>query len=141
MFHDKRRWCVRPDETPEEVLVCVFRQTWPHCTAVEIGGYLFLNDSLPEDTSPTDCAVVKRPTQPGGRFLQVAALLLGAYGYDEALGHIRRTLAGDSDALATNFAVDPQLETASAHAGRYCPFCMPAVGDRAALLASLPDCH
>ena len=91
-------------------------------------------DSLPEDTSPTDYAVVKRPTQPGGRFLQVASLLLEAFGYDEALGHVRRTLAGDHNALATNFEVDPQLETASSeHAGRYCPFCMPAAGDRAAL--------
>lgn len=138
MFHDRRRWCVRPVETPEEVLTRVFRRKWPHCTAIEIGSYLFLNDSLPEETS-TDCAVVKRPTQPGGRFLQVASLLLEAFSYDEALGHIRRALAGEYDALATVFTVDPRLESAAEHARRCCPFCTPTGGDRAARLAALPD--
>jgi hypothetical protein len=119
----------------------MFPQTWPHCTAIEIGGYLFLNDSLPEDTSPMDCVVVKRPTQPGARFLQIDSVLLAAYTDDGLLGHIRRTLRGDYDALATNCEVDPRLETASEHAGWCCPFCTPFDGDRAAMLASLPDCH
>lgn len=93
MFHDDRRWCVRPEETPEDVARHVTRRTWPPCTAFAVGGYLFLNDSLPDDGS-TDFAVVKRPTEPGGRFVQVASLTLGFFRYDDALGHVRRALAG-----------------------------------------------
>ena len=138
MFHDKRRWCVRPAETPEEVATCVTRQTWPHCAAIEIDGYLFLNDSLPEDVS-TDYAVVKRPAEPDGRFVQVAGLILGCVGYEDALGRVRRALAGEYDGLADNFEVEPYLEPAAEQASRCCPFCTPTDADRAAMLASLPD--
>ncbi len=76
MFHDDRTWRVRLEGTPEAVALQVTRRTWPACTAFAAGGYLFLNDSPPEDGS-TDYAVVKRPTAPGGRFAQVASLTLG----------------------------------------------------------------
>lgn len=122
MFHDDRIWCVRPEGTPEAVAMQVTRRTWPACTAFETSGYLFLNDSLPEDGS-TDYAVVKRPTGPGGRFVQVASLTLGFWSYENALDRIRSVLAGDYDALASAYAVEPRLETAPAHGARRCPFC------------------
>ena len=122
MFHDDRTWCVRPDGTPEDVALQVTRRTWPRCTAFETGGYLFLNDSLPEDGS-TDYAVVKRPTAPGGRFVQVASLTLGFWSYENALDLIRSVLAGDYDAPASAFAVEPHLEPAPEHVARSCPFC------------------
>ena len=122
MFHDDRRWCVRLEGTPEDVASQVTRRTWPACTAFAVGDYLFLNDSMPEDGS-TDFAVVKRPTEPDGRFVQVASLTLGFFDYASALDRIRRVLAGDYDALATAYAVEPRLETAPEHAARCCPFC------------------
>lgn len=122
MFHDDRTWCVRPDGTPEEVALQVTRRTWPACTAFAVRGYLFLNDSLPEDGS-TDYAVVKRPTAPGGRFVQVASLTLGCWSYENALDLIRSVLAGDYDAPASAFAVEPHLEPTSEHVARSCPFC------------------
>ena len=122
MFHDDRAWCVRPDGTPEDVALQVTRRTWPACTAFATGGYLFLNDSLPEDGS-TDFAVVKRPTKRGDAYVQVASLTLGFFGYENALDRIRRVLAGDYDALASAYAVEPRLETAPEHIARCCPFC------------------
>ena len=77
---------------------------------------------LPEDGS-TDYAVVKRPANPGDRFVQVASLTLGFCHYESALGLIRRVLAGDYDAPVTALAVDPRLETAPVHIARCCPFC------------------
>ena len=122
MFHDDRIWCVRPEGTPEAVAILVTCRNWPACIAFTVGGYLFLNDSLPEDGA-TDYAVVKRPTAPGGRFVQVASLTLGFWSYENALDLIRSVLAGDYDAPASTFAVDPQLETAAGHVARRCPFC------------------
>ena len=122
MFHDDRIWCVRPEGTPEAVALLVTRRTWPACTAFTVGGYLFLNDSLPEDGA-TDYAVVKRPIAPGGRFVQVASLTLGFWSYENALDLIRSVLAGDYDAPASTFAVEPHLEPAAGHVARRCPFC------------------
>ena len=122
MFHDDRTWCVRADGTPEVVALQVTRRTWPVCTAFAIGGYLFLNDSLPEDGS-TDFAVVKRPAERGGAFVQIASLTLGFFSYENALDRLRRVLAGDYDAPASAFAVEPHLEPAPAHVARGCPFC------------------
>lgn len=122
MFHDERTWCVRPEGVPEDVALQVTRRTWPACTAFATGGYLFLNDSLPEDGS-TDFAVVKRPTKRGGEYVQVASLTLGFFGYENALDRIRRVLAGDYDPPAAVRAVEPRLETAHEHIARRCPFC------------------
>ena len=122
MFHDDRTWCVRPDGTPEDVALQVTRRTWPVCTAFAIGGYLFLNDSLPEDGS-TDYAVVKRPAERGGAFVQIASLTLGFFSYENALDRLRRVLAGDYDAPASAFAVEPHLEPAAEHVARCCPLC------------------
>ena len=100
----------------------VTRRTWPACTAFAIGGYLFLNDSLPEDGS-TDYAVVKRPTKRGGADVQVASRTLGFFGHENVLDRIRRVLAGDYDALTSANAVEPRLETAHEHIARRCLFC------------------
>ena len=121
MFHDDRVWCVRPVETPEEVARLVTQHIWLPCTAFEVAGCLFLNDSLPEDGS-TDFAIVKRPMERGGKFVQVESVTLGWSSYAKALDHIRRALSGDYDALDSVRAVQPRLETAAEH--QCCPFCI-----------------
>ena len=120
MFHDDRVWCVRPIESAEHVARLATERTWPACTAFEMAGYLFLNDSLPEDGS-TDFAVVKRTHAPGIGFKQVASITLGCISYSEALDYIRRVLSGHDDALDSAFAVEPRLESAAEHTR--CPFC------------------
>ncbi|MBY0457640.1 MAG: hypothetical protein K2V38_09905 [Gemmataceae bacterium] len=71
MFHDDRTWCVRPEGTPEAVASQLTRRTWPACTAFTVGGYLFLNDSLPEDGS----AVWLNETETGPRYnVQISRL-------------------------------------------------------------------
>lgn len=122
MLHDDRGWCVRPAGSPEAVARAVTRRTWPPCVAFEVGGYLFLNDS-PPDAGATDFAVLKRPARPGEAFTLVASLTLGYWSYENALDLIRRVLAGQYDARASNFAVEPHLETAAEHARGGCSCC------------------
>ena len=122
MFHDDRVWRVRAEETTEDVALLVTRRMWPACTAFANGGYLIHNDSLPDDGS-TDYAVVKRPTERGGAYVQVASLTLGFFNYENALDRLRRVLAGDYDGPACAYAVEPRLETAHEHIARRCQFC------------------
>lgn len=120
MFHAKRVWCVSPKETPEEVARLLTQSTWTLCTAIELRGYLFLNDSTSEDGAQ-EYAVVKRPAGAGGRFVQVESITFGWCSYEKALDYIRRALSGEYDALDFVRAVDPRLDTAAEH--RRCPLC------------------
>ena len=122
MFHSKRIWCVTPKETPEEVARLLKEHTWTLCTAFEIRGYLFLNDSTSEDGA-AEFAVVKRPAEVGGQFLQVESITFGWCDYAKALDYIQRALSGDYDALEFVRAVEPRLETADEHRARYCQLC------------------
>lgn len=120
MFHAKRVWCVTPKETPEEVARLLTGSTWTLCTAIELSGYLFLNDSTSEDGA-REYAVVKKPAGPGGQFVQVESITFGWCSYERALDHVRRALSGEFDALDFVRAVEPRLETAAEH--RRCHFC------------------
>ena len=122
MMHKNRVWCVTPKATPEEVAELLTRTTWTLCTAVELGGYLFLNDSTSEDGAQ-EYAVVKRPTDPDGPFMQVESITFGWCDEAKALEHIGRTLAGGFDAGDFAHAVTPRLETPFEHKARYCPVC------------------
>lgn len=120
MFHKNRVWCVSPKGTPEEVARLLTQHTWTLCTAVELRGYLCLNDSTSEDGAQ-EYAVVKTPAETGGRHVQVESITFGWCSYETALDHIRRALAGEYDALDFVRAVDPRLEPAAEH--RRCPLC------------------
>ena len=120
MFHAKRVWCVTPRETPEEVARLLTQSTWTLCTAMELRGYLFLNDSTSED-SAQEYALVKKPAGAGGPFVQVESITFGWCSYDQALAYIRRALSGEYDALDFVRAVEPRLEPAAEH--RRCPLC------------------
>lgn len=120
MFHKTRTWCVSPKGTPEEVARLLTESTWTLCTALEHGGYLFLNDSTSEDGAQ-EYAVVKKPTEPGRQYMQVESITFGWCSYDQALGYVRQALAGHYDALDFVRAVDPRLDPAAEH--RRCPLC------------------
>ena len=120
MFHTKRVWCVSRKESPEEVARMLTESSWTLCTAIELGGYLFLNDSTCEDGAQ-EYAVVKMPTEPGGRHVQVESITFGWLKYEAALDYIRRVLSGEYDALDVARAVEPRLESAAEH--RRCHLC------------------
>lgn len=120
MFHQHRVWGVTPKGTPEEVARLLTETTRTLCTALELGGYLFLNDSTSEDGAQ-EYAVVRKPADPGGQYLQVESVTFGWCSYDQALGYVRSAIAGRYDALDFVRAVDPRLEPAAEH--RRCPLC------------------
>lgn len=114
MFHKKRTWCVTSAGTSEDVARLLTQTTWTLCTAIELRGYLFLNDSTSEDGAQ-EFAVVKVPDQAGGQHVQVESITFGWCNYDRALGYIQRALAGEFDAYDFARAVEPQLESAAEH--------------------------
>ena len=120
MFHSNRTWCVSPKGTPEEVARLLSEHTSTLCTAIQLGGYLFLNDSASED-GEQEYAVVKMPAAPAGRFVQVESITSGWCSYDQALDCIQQALSGEYDALDFVRAAEPRLETA-AEQGR-CHLC------------------
>lgn len=122
MLHKNRIWCVSPKDTPEEVADLLTRTTWTLCTAFELSGYLFLNDSTSEDGAQ-EYAVVKRPTDPDGQFRQVESITFGWCDPTKALDYVRRILAGDFDASDFAAVVSPRLETPDEHRARYCHAC------------------
>ena len=122
MMHTNRVWCVTPKGTPEEIAELLTWTTWTLCTAVELSGYLFLNDSTSEDGAQ-EYAVVKRPAGPAAPFRQIESITFGWCDEAKALEHIRRTLAGEYDAGDFAHAVTPRLETPTEHARRSCRLC------------------
>jgi hypothetical protein len=122
MFHSHRHWCVRRAETPAELARRGTSYSWTLCTAFELGGYLFLNDSTSENGA-VEFAVVKKPDKPRGRYQQVETITFGWCCYDKALDHIRRVLAGEYDAHAFTHAVEPRFDTPDEHGIRNCGFC------------------
>ena len=72
MLHSKRTWCIAPVSDAEELARKLTELTWTGCTAFELEGYLFLNDSTSLDGAQ-EYAVLKRPA-PGEAFFQIVKL-------------------------------------------------------------------
>lgn len=120
MRHESRVWCVTPMGSPEDVAQVLTKPMWTLCSAVDLGGYLFLNDAASEDGAQ-EYAVVKKPTRARGPHVHVGSVAFDRLSYDQALDFIRRVLSGQHDARNTARAVDPRLETAAEH--RCCRHC------------------
>ncbi len=94
MLHSKRRWCVRPVASAEELARKLTTTTWCLCDGFELGGYRWLNDA----TSP-GCAqeygVIRSCAD--GTLLQIESITFSWCDYDEALRYIQGTLNGDDD--------------------------------------------
>ncbi len=122
MFHKNRVWCVTPKETAEEVARLLTETTWTLCTAIEIGGYLFLNDATCEDGAQ-EYAAVKKPAAPGDPYLQVESITMSWCSLEKASDLVRRTIAGEFDRSDFAGVVVPRLESAAEHKARYCHRC------------------
>jgi hypothetical protein len=112
MFHGKRTWSVGPVESAEQLAEKLTQHTWTLCTAFELAGYLFLNDSTSEDGAQ-EFAVVKR--MPGGTLRQVESITFGWCSETQALDYIRRSIAGEFDRADYAKTVSPRLETPEEH--------------------------
>jgi hypothetical protein len=114
MFHKTRTWCVSPIGSAEELAEKLSEHTWTGCTAFELQGYLFLNDSTSADGAQ-EYAVLKRPAQPGGAFFQIESITFGWCSQEKGLEYVRRILAGEYDQAEYRAAVTPRLEIAADH--------------------------
>ena len=119
MLHSKRTWCVTPVSDAEDLARKLTELTWTGCTAFELNGYLFLNDSTSADGAQ-EFAVLKRP-QPGEAFFQIESITFGWCDFEKALGYVRQVLAGEYDEAEYRIEVAPRLETAAEH--RRCYLC------------------
>jgi len=115
-----RRWCVGEAKGAEELARLLTRRTWTLCTGFELGGFLFLNDSTSEDGAQ-EFAVVKRPADSDGAFVQVESITFGWCSPAQALEYVRAAVAGEMDGTNLCRQVHPQLDTPTTH-GR-CHLC------------------
>lgn len=122
MFHPERTWFVAPVDTPEELARKLAFHSWSLCTAFELRGYLFLNDSEREGATP-EFAVVRKPTRPGIPFVQVATITFEWCRLDEASALIRRIVTGDLDTVESARVASPRLETPERHRANGCGYC------------------
>ena len=106
MMHTRRRWCVSAVATAEELAEKLTQHTWTLCTGFFVPThprYLFLNDATHEDGAG-EYGVVAGGLD--GPHIQIESITFSWCSTAEALGHIRRTLAGDYDASSFAHALD-----------------------------------
>ena len=117
MFHNDRVCCVTRVDSAEDLARRLTETTWTCCTAFELGEYLWLNDATSADGGQK-YAVVRR-VGPNGNPIQIESTTFSWCDYDEALGHIERTLRGEDDQNDFAHEVKLSLETPEQH-GRCC---------------------
>jgi hypothetical protein len=123
MMHAKRRWCVGPVATAEELAENLTRRMWTLCTGFFVAtnpDYLFLNDATHEDGAG-EYSVVKGGMD--GPHVQIESITFSWCTPAQALEHIRKTLAGEYDksSFAREVALAGRLDRPEQH-GR-CRFC------------------
>ena len=122
MFNPERTWFVNPVDTPEALARKLTCQSWTLCTAFDLRGYLFLNDSTAEHRAP-EFAVVRKPSRSGSPFVEVASIPLAECGPEQVLDLIRRAVAGAFDRADSVRVHSPHLETPQQHGTRPCGHC------------------
>src|SRR4051794_4593447 len=99
MMHTKRRWTVGPAESAADLARKLTETTWTRCAGFFVLGhpeYLFLNDATSEDAAQ-ECAVVKRPADPGRPFQQLESITMSWCSLAQAQAFIEQALAGEMD--------------------------------------------
>jgi hypothetical protein len=117
-MHRKRRWCVQPAATAEDLAAKLTEHSWTLCTGFSLGDYTFLNDATSEDGAQE--YAVLAPLEEGGH-VQVESITFSWCTRERALELIREVLAGKFDAERSLLPLSLTLDTAEAH-GR-CPLC------------------
>lgn len=105
-MHKRRRWCVSAVATTEELAEKLTQRTWTLCTGFFLQThplYLFLNDATHEDGAG-EFGVVAGGME--GPHVQIESITFSWCTIEQALDHIRKTLAGDFDASSFARALD-----------------------------------
>src|SRR5437016_3950890 len=121
MMH-RRRWCVGPIATAEELAEKLTQRTWTLCTGFYVQAhpqYLFLNDATCEDGAGEYGVVAGGLSGP---HVQIESITFSWCTIEQALDYIRKTLAGEFDASSFAHGLDlaGRLDPPERHA---CPFC------------------
>lgn len=112
MMHKKRRWCVVPVSSAEELARMLTDTTWCCCNGFELAGYLFLNDATCADGAQ-EYAVIKKG--PGEFSWQVESITFSWTDYHQALTYIRAVIAGSYDDADYAIRVRPIVQTPEQH--------------------------
>ena len=112
MLHSKRRWCVTPVNSAEELARKLTETTWCGCTAFRIGDYLWLNDSTSPDGAQ-EFAVIKEVE--AGKWVQLESITFGWCDYERSLELILATLNGQDDRNSWRKPVHPVLDAEPDH--------------------------
>ena len=105
-MHKRRRWCVSAVATAEELAEKLTQHTWTLCTGFFVQThprYLFLNDATHEDGAGEFGAVAGGMEGP---HVQIESITFSWCTVEQALDHIRKTLAGEYDASSFAHALD-----------------------------------
>ena len=105
MMH-RRRWCVSQVATAEELAEKLTQRTWTLCTGFFVAThprYLFLNDATHEDGA-AEFGVVTGGMD--GPHVQIESITFSWCTIEQALDHIRKTLAGEYDVSSFAHGID-----------------------------------
>ena len=98
MMHRGRRWVLSPVASAEELAEMLTQRTWTLCSGFYVighEGYLFLNDATCEDGAGEYAAI--RGAMDALVHEQIESITFSWCSRDDALRHIRKTLAGEYD--------------------------------------------
>ncbi len=118
MFHKQRHWCVASVESAGELAEKLTDQTWTLCTGFRLGEYVYLNDSLSENTA-VEFGVVKE-VEPG-RWIQIETVTFGWLNEERSLEVIQQIQKGERDSVWAAKIGPPVLENSEEHGS--CELC------------------
>ena len=118
MLHKERHWCVAPVETAGELAEKLSDHTWTLCTGFRLGEYVYLNDSVSED-SAVEFGVVKE-VEPG-RWIQIETVTFGWLNEERSLETIQHIQKGESDGVWAAKIAPPVLQSPEEHGS--CELC------------------
>ncbi len=121
MLHSKRIWRLVAVESPEMLAQKLTQITWTGCSAMELRGYLFANDSTSPDGAQ-EYAILK-PHGSGRELVQIESVTFSWCREDRALELIRQICAGEFDAFASEYGrvAWSRFQTAAEHG--FCGLC------------------
>jgi hypothetical protein len=121
MLH-RRRWCVSPVATAEELAAMLSQRTWTLCSGFYVQTnrhYLFLNDATHEDGA-AEFGIIAGGME--GPHLQIESITFSWCTPEAAVENVRKTLAGEYDVSSFARAIDlaGQLDRPEQHRCHLC---------------------
>ena len=112
MLHKERHWCVVPVDSAQELAETLSDQTWTLCTGFRLGEYVYLNDSVSEDTA-VEFRVVKE-LEPGS-WVEIDTVTFGWLNKERSLEVIQAIQKAARDSVWSAKIRPPVLEDPGEH--------------------------